>query len=542
MSGLYESSLLIAVLLISALCCNGQLEYAVENGDDVNTINVTADLEELNRLDQLVLSERGVLPLGRVIKVEDSSQLFSISERGAILKIVSNQAKSINLYFDDLNLDIGELIRVTSCEDRTKEIVITKTLLNHKSQFATYPIFGSLVEIEFISSTLNDYNELPFNLIGIGIVYGDTFSNEEHRGGGSCNVDIACSEANEWQEQKDAVVRLIINDGGIQFTCSGVLMNNTSGDQRRLVLSALHCLSDVTDDELETAIVTFNYEREACNSGSAPETNFLVGITRLADSNDVVEGQVNPSGSDFVLIEIEDEIPSEWNPYWAGWTSTNVASSSGVTIHHPSGGEKKISTYSSNTVSTFLGAPGSHWGVTWVSTENGHGVTEPGSSGAPLFNANGLVMGTLTGGFSACEVDGNNGPNESDYFGKLSYHWLNNPNSSDQKLKLFLDPLNAGFTSLEGSYNPVVSVSEVTTNYIPKIYPNPCTGFIEVNFPKRDEASKFKIVNQIGEVVKTGELNIDLNKIDVFNLQAGLYYIIFTKEISSNIPVRFIKK
>ena len=36
--------------------------------------------------------------------------------------------------------------------------------------------------------------------------------------------------------------------------------------------------------------------------------------------------------------------------------------------------------------------------VGWVSNANGWGVTEGGSSGSPLFNSNGLQIGTLTGG------------------------------------------------------------------------------------------------------------------------------------------------
>ena len=35
-----------------------------------------------------------------------------------------------------------------------------------------------------------------------------------------------------------------------------------------------------------------------------------------------------------------------------------------------------------------------HWNVTFSKTRNGHGVTEDGSSGSPLFNTDKLIVGT----------------------------------------------------------------------------------------------------------------------------------------------------
>jgi hypothetical protein len=57
----------------------------------------------------------------------------------------------------------------------------------------------------------------------------------------------------------------------------------------------------------------------------------------LADSND----GGGATGSDFLLVELEDEIPSGWNPYFNGWNAENIAASGGVSIHHPSGDSKK---------------------------------------------------------------------------------------------------------------------------------------------------------------------------------------------------------
>ena len=94
----------------------------------------------------------------------------------------------------------------------------------------------------------------------------------------------------------------------------------------------------------------------------------------------------------------------------------------------------------------------SHWRLTWVATANGHGVTEGGSSGSPLFNynnGNSRIVGTLTGGSSYCSA-----PNSPDIYGKMSYHWDQNTSTGNIKLKTFLDPNNSGVKILDGAYDP----------------------------------------------------------------------------------------
>jgi PKD repeat protein len=92
----------------------------------------------------------------------------------------------------------------------------------------------------------------------------------------------------------------------------------------------------------------------------------------------------------------------------------------------------------------------SHWEVGWNETANGHGVTEGGSSGSPLLDSYGRIVGTLTGGLSSC-----NSPNEKDYFGMFPYHWASNGTTDDQQLKPWLDPDNTGVSYLDGiSNNP----------------------------------------------------------------------------------------
>ena len=151
---------------------------------------------------------------------------------------------------------------------------------------------------------------------------------------------------------------------------------------------------------------------------------------------------------------------------------------------------KKISTYGTALQSIWIGYPNSHWEVTWQETSNGYGVTEPGSSGSPIFNFEHRIIGTLTGGTSACEVGGagaGTGPNEPDWYGKMNQHWTNNDNTPEQKLKAWLDPLNTGQQTTYGAYRPcdegasceIVGVGENQSLSF-NLFPNPSEGNVTI--------------------------------------------------------------
>jgi PKD repeat protein len=156
------------------------------------------------------------------------------------------------------------------------------------------------------------------------------------------------------------------------------------------------------------------------------------------------------NGSDFKLIRLDQKLPESYNPYFAGWSRSDLASETGVGIHHPRGAPKKISTYinplvSSDYSSTGQNPDGMYWRVVWSETENGHGVTEGGSSGSPILDYTGKIIGTLTGGAASCS--NLSGP---DFYGKFSYHWESNGSTADAQLRPYLDPDNTGVQSLEG--------------------------------------------------------------------------------------------
>ena len=259
------------------------------------------------------------------------------------------------------------------------------------------------------------------------------------------------------------------------------MVNNVAHDCKRLILTAQHCGVGISDEDFLLWKFYFGYQRPNCGTGSALQNRVITGCFKRGESND--NGGQN--GSDFLLLEAEDAINPSWNPFWLGWDATTDTHTGGKCIHHPAGDEKKISTYTGNAQnSTFWTGMATHYRVVWAETESGWGVTEGGSSGSPLFESSGKVIGTLTGGGSFCNSVQPGGQTQPDYYGKMNYHWTSNPGPATEELKTWLDPDNTGTLVLDGSYTPcVTAVTEFATLERPLLSPNPATDAVRITLP-----------------------------------------------------------
>ena len=282
-----------------------------------------------------------------------------------------------------------------------------------------------------------------------------------------CEVNINCSPVGDaWQDEKRGVARIYVVEGNQAGWCSGSLINNTAQDCKPYFLTALHCGVSATTANMNQWKFYFRYEAAACTNPTSAGTlanYFVTGCLRIADSAD---GGGN-SGSDFLLVKLgnannESTVitnlkSANLNAYWNGWNASTSPTTGGVSIHHPAGDIKKISTFSGNTVSTQWGtATGSHWRVTWTANANGHGVTEGGSSGSPLFDNTGNIIGTLTGGSSYCTA-----LSAPDQYGKMAFHWTNNGTPAIEQLKPWLDPANLNVLVFGGSADPCTPTTPV---------------------------------------------------------------------------------
>jgi len=252
-----------------------------------------------------------------------------------------------------------------------------------------------------------------------------------------CNVNINCPEGADFQTEKKAVVRIImVLEEGMGY-CTGSLLNNTNEDGTPYVLSAFHCQSDYTP-MYDFYRFDFNFEGSNCtNPTAAPSYNSILGATTVAGYAD----------TDFHLFLLSQNVPVAFTPYFLGWNrDLSYRPPGSHMIHHPQGDIKKYSKENStavifnNTIS---------WDNDLVTTPQSHfrlyidiGAYEGGSSGCPMLDNDGYVVGQLHGGTPLCT-------DAEAFLGRFSKSWQGG-GTPETRLKDWLDPANTGVTQLDG--------------------------------------------------------------------------------------------
>ncbi|MFW5793400.1 MAG: InlB B-repeat-containing protein [Bacteroidota bacterium] len=346
------------------------------------------------------------------------------------LGISSPGAITLNLSFNKYVLPPNAQLFIYSADKNHVLGAFTDYNNQDDQYFATSLVEGDSIIVEYYEPKDVDFpGEL--NICTVTHAYRNAFDYVKGFGNsGSCNLNVACSEADEWQDQVNSTVMLLT---GANAFCSGAIINNVNEDFTPYLLTANHCYKDPA-----TVVVWFNWQSDECNNPpSAPEYDAMSGSTTKArDSN-----------TDFWLLELNQPIPEEYNAFFAGWNRTLEPSldESIISVHHPKGDIKKFS-YALDGVNQadYLGAEDSgdtHWRIVW----SGGTTTEPGSSGSPLFDSQGRIIGQLHGGYAAC---GNTHP---DWYGILGVSWTGNE-TNQTRLSSWLDPDNLDVPYIPGIY------------------------------------------------------------------------------------------
>lgn len=431
--------------------------FAANLRQTINTKTVPAlSLENLRKEDALHEKQGLPLRIGVILPVS-----YSLSNAGTWtdlpngdrlwrLKIDAQGALATSLYYKDFHLPEGATLFVYNANQTQLIGSFTSDNNQETGLFATEILKGNVSVIEYYEP-LAVKGQGRFTISGVNNIYSDKIPETKTVGAsGSCNVNVNCPEGANWQNQKRAVARIVLRLGGSSYLCTGALVNNAGSDCKPYFLTANHCGSDASVSDFNQWIFYFNYEAPSCtNPSGEPASNTITGCVQRARSGD--DGEAG--GSDFQLLEFNQAIPSSYNVYYSGWSAVDVASPSGVSIHHPAGDIKKISTYTTPLTNGNFngGSAATHWRANWVQTQTNWGITEGGSSGSPLFNSAGQIVGQLSGGPSSCTASS---ANKNDLYGKMSYNWTSNATDVLHQLKPWLDPNNTGILQLNGTNAP----------------------------------------------------------------------------------------
>jgi len=425
-------------------------------------VPVTFNVRDLILVDEWQASQ-GVplLAVAKLIEVQynpTNAGVWSTLPDGTEIWQFHLQAKdaiALMMYYSDFYIPEGGKLFIYNA--KKSHILGAYTHHTHPAggRFATEFVAGDELTFEYVTSPTGEMPRIEIEAIGYG--YNNlTVQNSlvSLRKAGPCEVNINCEEGDAWQNQKKGVCYMTQRINNKTYFCTGSLVNNTAQDLKPYILSAQHCACSPTyveasPEEMEQWVFYFHHERQGCSDNSSPvASKTMVGCKKIAATT-------TNKQSDGLLLLLNRSIPADYNVYYNGWDRRNQPAKSGVSIHHPAGDYKKISTFETPAIHyTFKSSDGitgdtnAHWNVTFEETLNGHGVTEDGSSGAPLFNENKLIVGTLTGGNSAC-----NKPDLLNIYGKMNYHWNKYNYSDTTRMDIWLDPTRRGVEFLEGRFH-----------------------------------------------------------------------------------------
>jgi len=433
------------------------ISWQAKQDVNIERVNLPSiDVEELKSEDAINHANKvGPYRFGfeHVVEIDlmASGTQTSTPDGGQVYRLAfkAKEAITMNVFFYAFELEEGESVYVYDKQGKYYDGAYTSANNQPDGLLSTMPIPSNEIVVEYyrpanssnvselvIGHVVEGYRDVAQYFIGaLNMAKGLNDS-------GPCNYDTGCSELpgnpfgspGEWNDQIAAVALMLSNGSAI---CTGALVNNTANDGTPYFLSANHCGTSNGGGRS----FLFGYESPdpicatSANSTNGPTTAQINGAALRASN----------SGSDVALWELNSTPPASYNVYYAGWDRSGDSPTEITGIHHPSGDVKKMCREEDSPYYDTAGGAAVWWIDEWE-----WGVTEPGSSGSPIFDQNKRIVGQLYGGLAACSGTVNNG--SYDYYGRFDVSW-DNGGSASTRLSDWLDPLNENPLTLDG-FNP----------------------------------------------------------------------------------------
>jgi hypothetical protein len=250
---------------------------------------------------------------------------------------------------------------------------------------------GTLVVRHTGPASPAEQRQTAFVIAGIGhIATGGLepaeLAGEPFCGNASCVIDVSCLSHPAVSDVTSAVAQLQWIAGAYIYTCTGGLLADTvPATQIPYLLTANHCLSRGKDARNLEAF--FFYRTSACGESCPSNTGFPRTLGAAIKATN--------STADFTLLTLNQMPPA--GTKMLGWNSNPVAFTAGLDLYrisHPNFGAQ---VFSHHRVDATVGTCGGWPRGERIYSQDIDGAIGGGSSGSPVVNGTGQVVGQLSG-------------------------------------------------------------------------------------------------------------------------------------------------
>lgn len=248
----------------------------------------------------------------------------------------------------------------------------------------------------------------------------------------SCVVNAACTSDPAVADAEKAVAHMLYRSGRGYYICSGGLIaDNDTSNSLPLFVTANHCISK--GREASSLEAFFQFASNSCGDTSLCDASYdslRSSFDRTLGASIVSTGR----DQDYTLLRLAEAAPG--GSAFLGWNENPVAFNDGeelFRISHPQGAPQS---FSEHVVDTSAGTCTSWPRGDRIYSRDVIGATEGGSSGSPVVNAAGQLVGQLSGACGTNLNDECDAVNNATVDGAFAAYF--------GAVEQFLDPGNGG--------------------------------------------------------------------------------------------------
>lgn len=504
---------------------------------------------------------RFAVPLDVELSTSSHGTWRRASDGSAIwfLTLKSAGATSLGLNFSRYQMPTGAKLYVHGANGIVRGAFTEQN--NSPSRVLTMaPIRGEWVTLELNLPAGISPEQLQLSLDKVYYGYRDIYARSEGRAWsynegepfydfrGSGLTQLRCtpniSAYPEYTKQSRAVVLQVVEGNTLS---TGTLINTTANDGTAYVLTAAHNINRLYSSAVvsttpndpatvakvrnicKTIVFFFGFESPSADAdirGSEEKTLSGAELVAYNEEADMALLKITGLPRDPMGLEY---IPASYNVYFAGWNISASPQPTYYGIHHPLASTKRLSIVADQSLALEdYDLIDRYWTMKhWYVRRWALGMTASGSSGSPLFDGGGRVIGALSGGSSSCYD-----PTE-DYYYALTATWSNA--TALTSLKPWLDPSGTGVQEVSG-YDPhaALPVSRLSTLY------GTTTKGLLTTYQAQEQISGVGRIVSIGETTEPLGVFVQLGEQELLQTETPSYTLELTPLIAgapSSAPV-----